>query len=319
MAVLLAGGYGRRAWRYSARYLLWLASGREIEPAPEEALALQRFRRIGESLKDIEEPHDDLPFSLTEEDLAGLVPGASPVPRFLGYFSRHSVELLLERSGILAQLRAKGFRNLRVELDTSDGATQTLRVVCEDGPREVLIEVRAMRSRRAVPGMEVISLEWLLLQNPRAAFSSRRPQLPGQKHPGLGLLRDIIGWLIVVCERHGLDGIFFTTAHYHLAVQSRHIMTPLHATDEARIRAFSRVLAGLSLAEATRAVDEGRVIDDSRGEAAEWSPIPAVVYVSERLKTLVTGPAYEKEVEHELARLHFRLEAAGATPRDHQD
>jgi acetoin utilization deacetylase AcuC-like enzyme len=316
LAVVLAGGYGRRAWRYSARYLLWLASGREIEPSPEEALALQRFRRIGESLKDTEEPDDDLPFSLTEEDLVGLVPGASPVPRFLGYFSRNSVEVLLERSGILAQLRAKGFRSLRVELDASDGAMQTLRVVCEDGPREVLIEARATRSRRAVPEMEVIALEWLLLQNPRATFSARRPQLPGQKYPGLGLLRDIIGWLIVVCERHRLDGIFFTTAHYHLAVQSRHLVTPLHAADEARIRAFSKALAGLSLAEATRAVAEGRVVDESTGRPAEWLPIPSVVPVSERLKALVTGPIYEEEVAREVSRHRFRLEAVSAAPGD---
>jgi acetoin utilization deacetylase AcuC-like enzyme len=319
MAVLLAGGYGRRAWRYSARYLLWLASGREIEPAPEEALALRRFRRIGESLRDTDEPDDDLPFSLTEEDLVGLVPGAAPAPRFQGYFSRHAVELLLERSGLLAPLRAKGFRSLRVELDTSDGATQTLRVVGGDGPREVLIEARATRSRRVVPGMEMIALEWLLLQNPRASFSPERPQLPGQKHPGLGLLRDIIGWLIVVCERHGLDGIFFTTAHYHLAVQSRSLVTPLHPADEARIRTFSRVLADLSLAEATRAVAEGRVIDESTGEPAEWSPIPSVVSVSHRLKARVTGPAYGEEVEREAKRLRYRLETVSAAPGQNRE
>jgi acetoin utilization deacetylase AcuC-like enzyme len=319
LAVVLAGGYGRRAWRYTARYLLWLASGREIEPAPEDALALQRFRRVGESLRNGDEPDDDLPFSLTEEDLAGLVPGASPVPRFLGYSSRNAVELLLERSGILAQLRAKGFRTLRVEIDTRNGATQTLRVLCEDGPTEVLIEARAERNRRAVPGMEVIALEWLLLQNPRAAFSTRRPQLPGQKHPGLGLLRDIIGWLIVVCERHGLDGIFFTTAHYHLAVQSRSLVNPLRAADEARIQAFSRALADLTLAEATQAVAEGRVIDESRGRPAEWYPIPSVVPVSDRLKALVTGPAYEREVEREAAHLRFRLEPASAPQPDDRD
>ena len=122
MAVLLAGGYGPHAWHYSARYLLWLASGRELEPLAEEALALRRFRRIGDALRDTEGEGDERPFTLTEEDLVGLVPGALSTARFLGYFSRHAVELLLERSGILAQLRAKGFRTLRVDLDTRPGS-----------------------------------------------------------------------------------------------------------------------------------------------------------------------------------------------------
>ncbi|MGE5127935.1 MAG: histone deacetylase, partial [Betaproteobacteria bacterium] len=75
MAVVLAGGYGRHAWRYTARYLLWLASGRELEPAAEEALALERFRRLGSDLRYAETVDDGLPFSLSEEDVAGLIPG----------------------------------------------------------------------------------------------------------------------------------------------------------------------------------------------------------------------------------------------------
>jgi acetoin utilization deacetylase AcuC-like enzyme len=316
LAVLLAGGYGRHAWRYSARYLLWLASGRELDPPAEEALALQRFRRLGDEAREGGEAGDDLPFTLTEEDLVGLTPGVAPPPRFLGHFSRHAVELLLERSGILAQLRAKGFRTLRVELDTRNGLGHTVRVVCEDGPEEVLLELRAERNRRAVPGMEVVAVEWLLLQNPRAEFSARRPRLPGQQHPGLGLLRDIMSWLVVVCERHGLDGIFFTTVHYHIAVQSRSIVKLLHAEDEGRLRAFESVLGDMPLAEAAAAVAEGRVVDGQTGEPAEWTPVPAVMPVSERLEALVTGPEYEETAAREAARLDLRVQPPSGASGD---
>ena len=312
--VLLAGGYGRHAWRHSARYVLWLASGREIEPPAEEALALRRFRSLGATLRGLEADDDGLPFTLTEEDLAGLVPGLTPAPRFLGYFTRHAVELFLERAGVLAQLRARGFRSLRVELDSREGVGQTLRVVADDPPEAVLVEVRADRSRRAVPGMDVVALEWLLLQNPRGGFSPSRPRLPGQQHPGLGLLRDIMGWLVVVCETHGLDGIFFTAAHYHIAVQSRRLVRPLDPADEARLDAYAGALAGLGLAEATAAVAAGRVVDESTGEPAEWRPVSTVLPVSERLRARVSGPAYDAAVARESARLAFRLRAGAATP-----
>lgn len=317
MVVVLAGGYGPRAWRHSSRYLLWLASGRTIEPRPDEEISLQRFRRIGRDLHDGEASDNGLPFTLTEEDLGALAPGAgSASGRFLGAFSRHGVELLLERSGILAQLRSRGFRALRVDLDTREGA-HTLRALTDDPPDTVLVELRAQRSRQAVPGLEVIALEWLLLQNPRKEFSPARPRLPGQQHPGLGLLKDIMGWLIVVCETHGLDGIFFTVSHYHIAVQSRRLVRPLDPTDEARLEAFATALRGRGLAEAAAAVATGQVVDAESGEAIEWRPVPTVLPVSADLRARVSGPEYTAAVARERARFGFRLRegaVATATP-----
>jgi acetoin utilization deacetylase AcuC-like enzyme len=307
MVVVLAGGYGRHAWRYSARFLLWLASGREIEPEEEEELALRRFRRLGRDLRDAEAIDEGLPFTLTEEDLAGLMPGAASPPRFLGYFSRHGVELLLERAGVLPQLRARGFRTLRVDLDAREGPGHTLRILSEDRPGELLVELRADRSRSAVPGMEMISVEWLLLQNPRETFSERRPRLPGQQHPGLGLLRDFMGWLVVVCEAHRLDGIYFVAAHYHIAVQSRRLVRPLHPADEARLRAIARALEGVPLSTGTSAVEEGLLVDVRTGEPASWEPVATVLPVSRRLLARVSGPDYEAAVADEGARFAYRL------------
>lgn len=308
MAVVLAGGYGGRAWRYSARYLLWVASGRELDPPPEQALTLERFRRIGQSLDETED--DGLAFDLSEEDLFGLVPGGSTAPRFLGYFSRHAVELLLERAGLLAQMKAKGYRRLRVELDNREGLGQTVRVLSEDEPESVLMELRAERRRGVAPDLEVIALEWLLLQNPRGEFSPRRPQLPGQQHPGLGLLRDIMGWLLVVCEQHGLDGIAFTAAHYHIAVQSRRLVKPLRPEDEARMRALEKALEGLSLPQATAAVAAGQVKDGQTGEAVPWAPVTTLLPVSERARGLVSGAEYQKAVEEATRTLDYRYEGA---------
>ncbi len=307
MVVVLAGGYGRYAWRYTARYLLWLASGRELEPAAEEALTLKRFRRLSSDLSYAETVDDGLPFSLSEEDIAGLMPGGARPARFLGYFSRHGVELLLERSGVLAQLRAKGFRSLAVELDSRQAQEQTLRVVCHEARRELLVELRAQRSRSAVRGMDLIAVEWLLLQNPREPFSARRPRLPGQQHPGLGLLRDFMGWLMVVCEAHALDGVFFVAAHYHIAVQSRRLVSPLRPEDEARLAALSRALAGLSLPEATEAIEAGGVVDAASGARVEWRPVATVLPVSDRMRALVSGPQYEDVVRREAERFAFRL------------
>lgn len=314
MVVVLAGGYGRRAWRYTARFLLWLASGRDVDPVDEEELALRRFRRLGRDLRYAETVDDGLPFTLTEEDLAGLMPGVSPPSRFLGYYSRHGLELLLERAGVLPQLRSRGFRTLRVELDARDGQGRTLRIFSEDRGEELLVELRAERSRAAVGGMEVIALEWLLLQNPRESFSERRPRLPGQQHPGLGLLRDFMSWLVVVCEAHGLDGIYFVAGHYHIAVQSRRLVRPLRPADEARLQAMAAALEGVPLPTATELVESGGLLDARTGAPVRWEGVPTVLPVSERLEALVSGPAYDEAVERESAHFAFRLATGDGTP-----
>jgi acetoin utilization deacetylase AcuC-like enzyme len=318
--VVLAGGYGRHSWRYSARYVLWLASGRSIEPADEEVLALRRFRRLRHDLRAAETIDDGLAFTLCEEDLVGLVPGSARPSRFLGFFSRHGVELVLERAGVLPQVRARGFRTLRVELDTREGYGHTLRILSEDAPGKLLVELRADRSRSAIPGMEVISLEWLLLQNPRESFSAKRPRLPGQQHPGLGLLRDFMGWLVVVCETHQLDGVYFVAAHYHVAMQSRRLVRPLLPEDEARLEAMAKALSGVPLPEATSLVEEGRLAEEKTGRPLEWRPVPTVLPVSERLRALVSGLDYEEAVAVAAPRFACRVvprfaAAPGAQPR----
>jgi hypothetical protein len=204
------------------------------------------------------------------------------------------------------QLRAEGFRGLRVEIQAPDGGGHTLRILSLDRPGELLVEVRLSRRRSAIPGMEVIALEWMLLQNPRARFSERRSRLPGQKHPGLGLLRDIIGWLFVVCESHQLDGIYFVAAHYHVAMQSRRVLRFWKPEDEARTRAMSAVLEGLTLAEATSAVSAGKLIDQATGKPAAWPPAEMVLPVSPRLKAEVEGPERERKVAEALGRFRFR-------------
>ncbi|MFI5182890.1 MAG: hypothetical protein ACHQNV_00710 [Vicinamibacteria bacterium] len=308
MVVLLAGGYGPGAWRHSARFVLRLASGRDLEPLGDEELSLWRARRLSRDAHPPQSRSDPYAFSLTEDDLIGLSPGLSPPLRFLGDLSRHGVELLLERLGILAQLRAKGFRRLRVALASDVGIGDTLRIICEDrATEELLVELRVSHSRRAVPEMEVLAVEWLLLQNPRAPFSAERPRLPGQQHPGLGLLKDVLGWLVAICETHGMDGVHFVAAYYHVAVQGRRAIKFLHPEDEGRMRALTMALEGRPLAEATSTHESGRVLSGDAGAPVAWEAAPMVLPVSPRLKALVSGPEYEARAEESSSALRFRV------------
>ncbi|MBI1966385.1 MAG: histone deacetylase, partial [Gemmatimonadetes bacterium] len=311
LVILTGGGYGASAWRYSARFFAWLVAGRVLEPPGDMELILRRFRRITREFTEAglaaapAAGTDD--WGLTEEDLGGLAPGAPHETRVLGYYSKHGVELLLERLGFFAKIRALGFRHPVLDVDFGSGLGQTLRIYGGPERAGLLMELRVNRSRRVIPGLDVIFVEWLLLQNPRQPFTERVPRLPGQEHPGLGLLGEVGAWLVVACETIGLDGIAHVPSHFHLAVVGRHHLRFLRPEHQARFEALRDALQGIPIAEASRLLEEDRVVDAATGEPVRWKPGPTVLPVSVRLKALITGPAYTEAVRRAREGMRFRL------------
>ena len=170
------------------------------------------------------------------------------------------------------------------------------------------MELRVRRDTASLTGFEMLRVEWLLLQNPRRSFTPERPALPGQRHPGLGFLRDVIAFLVLACERLGLDGILFVPSHYHTATQSRKVLRFFAPEHEARFRALRLALQGLAPAAAARAVEERRLREAATGRPVEWDPVPMVVPVSARLKERVLGEEYEAKVAAAAERYRYRLE-----------
>jgi acetoin utilization deacetylase AcuC-like enzyme len=309
LVIVLAGGYGPDVWRYSARFAAWLARGREVPlPPTQEEVALARYRHLARRLAPAElTADDDTTFELTADDvLAGLAGPPRPT-RFLGYYSAHGIELTLERAGILDRIRDLGFAHPTLDLDLANPGGETLRLFGDAEKTELLMELRARRDRRVVPGMELLRVEWMLLQNPRASFGPDRRPLPGQRHPGLGMLTDVISLLVLVCDRLHLDGVFFVPSHYHLAAQSRRFLRFLEPEDEARFRAFRAALDPLPLLEATRAVEAGRVVDPATGQPVPWHPAPMLIPVSPRLEQQVAGEDYERRVREARDRFCFAV------------
>jgi acetoin utilization deacetylase AcuC-like enzyme len=316
LVVVLGGGYGRAAWRYSARYLAWLLAERAIEPPATEEVTLRRYRRIASLFRPAELTGDPATteatdWGLSEDDVLGVLGSDAARRRFLGYYSPHGVELALERTGLFERLRRLGFSHPHVDFDLDHPAGETVRIFGDAAERELVIELRARRDGRTLAGFEMLRIEWLLLQNPHATFTAERPPLPGQRHPGLGMLDDVTALLVLICDRLGLDGLLFVPAHYHLAIQGRRVLRFLEPRDEARFAAMTEALGGLPVAEATRAVDDGRLIDATTGEPFELPAMPQVLPVSEKLRRHLEDPRREQRVEAERARHHYELRPAG--------
>jgi len=317
VATVLGGGYGDAAWRYSARFLGWLVSGQVLEPPDPTEAVVRRFRRFMRLLQhpELSAPASGEGWDLTEGELLGSVGRTGAEERVLGHYSKHGIELMLERLGILTQVRALGFSNPTLAIVPGHGAAPTIRLHADTEQSPVLMELKVTRSRRVVPGRDMLFVEWLLLQNPRAAFSPDHPPLPGQAHPGLGMLREIYGWLRTLCETLGLDGIAFVPSHYYMAALGQRILRFLDPAAQARFEAIHAALRGLSVAEASRALAHERVRDVKTDAIVTWQPSVMVVPVSRALQSQLAAPAYAQRQAAERASLEYCLESvAPPTP-----
>jgi hypothetical protein len=196
--------------------------------------------------------------------------------RLLNYYTADGLEYGLERYRVLPLIRRLGFGGLRVSVDQV-GACDRARVLGKDlrtGREHTLIEMELER-RRLGDGM-FLFVNWLSLRNPRASFSGRRPQLPGQEVPGLGLAREMTQILGLIAQRLRLEGVAFRPSWYHMAFAARQEARFVDAGRQGRFEALCRDVKYLPLREATHAVADGRVLLE--GVPYEWEADEMVSY-----------------------------------------
>ncbi len=313
--IMLAGGYGRHAWRPGAAFFHWLLDGdHNIDIPLELELPVGHYRRLTRLMKNpvlmadekgTEEKSGDDDWGLQEDELG--MPGQVMESRFLGTFSRYAVEFALVEYGLMDRLLKSGFPELRVAIDLDDPLGHTLRVQTGGADPMVVMEIKLQVDRYSEPGRGYLSIEWLLIQNARSRFEMSRPLLPGQKHPGLGLLRDTAAVLVVLCERLDLDGLIFTPSHYHLAAISRPLAACPDPQVEGHFKAVQKAVSGMDLRQASLAVESGQVLDEITGQPVLWTPARLIIPVSAELKSEFSSPTFRKAVDRAAHAHQYRL------------
>jgi acetoin utilization deacetylase AcuC-like enzyme len=299
---LPGGGYHRDAWRVLAGTGMVLATG-SLEPIPGDYDPLmEQFAGISESLTlemlggSGELTAEDL------EDSLGLRPRRQRL--LLGFYTAAGMEHALHRFGIFDQLQRLGYAHFRVAFDEQAGMGERVRVFGESEGNEHLL-VEAILEKRRVAENDALYVHWLSLRNPRAQFSERRPPLPGQEVPGLGLAREAGEMLALVALRLGLAGVAFRPAHYHNAFAARHHFAFVDPGRQGRFEALVRDLAGTPLVEATQVLDEGRAL--MNGKAYAWEAEEMAFWLGEHR-------AERGEVEAERERVRFTVVPRSSTP-----
>jgi len=291
------GGYGRESWKVLAGTGLMLTcrSSTAIPPSYDPMRA--RYGWVSTKLsRERLEGAEELSAKDLEEAL-GLRPPEQP--RLLGLYTAEGIEYALSHFGIIPHIRRLGFEQVHAAIDVVDMGDRVRVMGNALGKQHVLVE--CMLERRRVVERDVLYVHWLALCNPRARFSEKRPQLPGQEVPGLGLAREI-GWALArIARRLGLEGVAYRPAWYHTAYSGRYHFVFADSRRQGRFEAMQRDLRDIPLIEVTRAAAEGRL--RNHGERCTWEAEEMVFW-------LFDSPLDEKIVAEERANARFTIVAS---------
>ena len=154
----------------------------------------------------------------------------------------------------------------------------------------------------------MILVEWLSAQNPRGVFDEKRPQLPGQSKPGLGVLKYCFQLLPVVSGEVFKDGFLDIPTHMHGAMMYSKAFKFFDPVQEAILRAVMRDLKNYSLADVSWGVITETIIDLDKNRPAIYDPGEQIHYVSKRMKKYFESPKYIKTFNKYYYRKKYRFD-----------
>jgi hypothetical protein len=232
---------------------------------------------------------------------------------FLGRLTNDALRGELAAAGIPAFLATRGFPDVRVDTDLAEGEHRLRIDAADDGA--LLVELRLAEMATPLPEalrgigpatLHVLAVLWAALQNPRASFTTDRPRLPGQDHPGLGVGRRLYELLRGWANALGKDAVLNVPEHYHNALFYAAPFRFLDPTEQGRFEALRRDLADLRAADASFAIEQGRVREEA-GRTFAWDPGAMVAPLTPTLTAVVASAPYRDAVETAREAVRFRV------------
>ena len=280
----------------------------------------RRYQRIARLLTtaELQEPSTS-DVLLSEKDLFELNIGARSEGLFLGFYSKKGIINALKRYSLIKNLNDLGFNDLIFEINTNDpyihrliiydGKKSSDRLLIEAVLRRKSVEIQMpFRTHLNGRSYETLAIEWMCMQNPDKAFTKKRPQLPGQQYPGLGLASKALEILLITAWRLHLAGLLNTPDHFHNAYLYSRIFYYVNPEHQAWFEALKRDLKGYPLHVISWAIEWNLVIDEKQGKPLEWVIGQQIVPLNAELKKLFKSDEYRSYVKEKRKDYKFRLD-----------
>ena len=242
-----------------------------------------------------------------ETDLFNLDIGKRGGNLFLGYFSKEGVKIALEKYGLYAELKNRGFDSVLTLVDTTDAYKHKISIYNETKKQSNLLIELVLRktfirlnlpfqTKHNCKCFQCLTIDWLAMQNPKSLFTPHKPRLPGQKYPGLGMSIMAVELLMITCWRLKLAGLVNFPGHYHNAFLYSKIFRYIDPLAQAKFIALKRALKDMPLDKLSWGIDWGCVREEKSGEVFNWMVSEQIVPINDIMKKIFDGKKYKKFV-----------------------
>lgn len=270
---------------------------------------------------DFDEKSSDKISSIDFSDILPSMTSSCREKLFLRRYSAAELMKILEGIGMLAHLRALSLDNFRITLDIDDTMVNYFKLYCCDiKPENMLFDLRLSETKfipnnkfyqeyeHVIP-YDMIVIEWFSAQNPLDnAFKNGKPQLPGQKKPGLGILKYSFELMHKFAKDITKDGFLDIPDHMHGAVMYSSKFKFFNPAHEGIMRALMRDLKDYSLYDISWGMITETVIEEYKNKPQVYDPSEQIYPVSDRMKAYFESHAYKSVFNKYYKRKRYRFE-----------
>ncbi len=265
----------------------------------------KKYNRIARGISPI-----DLTSNFSQEDLSWDDfftdrSSSNTTQLFLGKYSKDGIKFIMDRFGLARQARHLGIRHPSVEIDTTDPYRHRLIIYNgRERDRDHIIMEFVARYQHLTPKdidveneytnqLKVLMVEWLLLQNPKSKFTHRRPRLPGQIHPGLGLGDQLFALFTIMGRHLKVDGIINVPEYYHTGLLFSKRFVFLSPFVQAQVLQVAQDLwKKYRLAVIAWASATGSIKNQETGEILSWQPRRQIIPIRSQLRQYFKSEDY---------------------------
>ncbi len=237
---------------------------------------------------------------------------------FLGRFSMPEIRAVLGKKNFYREAKDRNLLPLVFDLDSSEYPVQRLRIFQEVRDQEKLVVDLKIREGRLTrkddlnldsrfTDYEFLILEWLTLQNPRLGFTRKRPPLPGQQHPGLGLRKKVVDIFVYLARLLRKDGLLAFPAYFHNALLFSRYFNFLNPEKTAEVRAIRKSFPDIPFKHLAWIVHLSSLRRDD-GSVYEWRAEEQILPLRKDLKDYCASKEYKRRVKRAQPKYRFSID-----------
>jgi hypothetical protein len=280
----------------------------------------KEFMRIAKklTLADIQCGADDDDLTLGNLVQNGRV---SPKSNFLlGVFSKQGLMKVFKAFGFLKILGEMGLKDIQLKIDTSDPHMHRLFVFCKTHHPDTTICELILKEGpvhfedgllSTFPSGEhnFLQIEWLLLQNPQIEFDAKKPPLPGQTYPGLGVGDRVMEALKIMARRMRLEGITNKPRYFHTAFMFTKEFYFVNPQKQAVVFSISRdLLTEYSFYTVAWAAYFNCIIDIKKQCDLDWDSDYLILPLSRKYIKYFRAKPYQRTVQYFTDQHSFQID-----------